>query len=199
MHALAAVSPRPLEGRLTLRPTPRDPDLALAERARAGDREAFGRLFERHAGFVHGILLARAPAREVPDLVQDAFAAALGAIGSLGDAARFAPWLATIARNLARDARRSTRSRTPLEDDPIDPRAAGCTPADAAASAELIAIVRELPEAYRETLVLRLVEGLSGPEISARTGLTHGSVRVNLHRGMKLLRERLGDAGSEAS
>ena len=121
MHALAAVSPRPLEGRLTLRPTPRDPDLALAERARAGDREAFGRLFERHAGFVHGILLARAPAREVPDLVQDAFAAALAAIGSLGDAARFAPWLATIARNLARDAQRSTRSRAPLEDDPVRP------------------------------------------------------------------------------
>jgi RNA polymerase sigma-70 factor (ECF subfamily) len=198
MHVLSAVSPRPVEGRLTLRPTPRDPDLTLAERARAGDREAFGRLFERHAGFVHGILLARAPAREVPDLVQDAFAAALGAIESLGDAARFAPWLACIARNLARDAARSTRARAPLEDDPVDPRAARCTPADAAASAELLAIVRELPEAYRETLVLRLVEGLSGPEISAHTGLTHGSVRVNLHRGMKLLRERLGDAGEAA-
>jgi RNA polymerase sigma-70 factor, ECF subfamily len=49
-----------------------------------------------------------------------------------------------------------------------------------------------LPEAYRETLVLRLVEGMTGPEIAARTGLTAASVRVNLHRGMKLLRERLG-------
>jgi RNA polymerase sigma-70 factor (ECF subfamily) len=40
--------------------------------------------------------------------------------------------------------------------------------------------------------VLRLVEGMTGPEIAARTGLTAASVRVNLHRGMKLLRERLG-------
>jgi RNA polymerase sigma-70 factor (ECF subfamily) len=40
--------------------------------------------------------------------------------------------------------------------------------------------------------VLRLVEGLSGPEIAQRTGLTPASVRVNLHRGMKLLREKLG-------
>jgi RNA polymerase sigma-70 factor, ECF subfamily len=48
-----------------------------------------------------------------------------------------------------------------------------------------------LPEAYRETLILRLVEGMTGPEIAARTGLSHGSVRVNLHRGMQQLREKL--------
>jgi RNA polymerase sigma-70 factor (ECF subfamily) len=56
----------------------------------------------------------------------------------------------------------------------------------------VLAAIRELPDAYRETLVLRLVEGMTGPEIAARTGLTAGSVRVNLHRGMKQLRERLG-------
>ena len=55
-----------------------------------------------------------------------------------------------------------------------------------------LAAIRALPEAYRETLVLRLVEGLSGPEIAAVTGLTPESVRVNLHRGFRLLRERLG-------
>jgi RNA polymerase sigma-70 factor (ECF subfamily) len=52
--------------------------------------------------------------------------------------------------------------------------------------------VRRLPEAYRDTLLMRLVEGMSGHEIADRTGLTPASVRVNLHRGMKLLRERLG-------
>ena len=54
-----------------------------------------------------------------------------------------------------------------------------------------LALIRTLPEAYRETLVLRLSEGLTGPEIAQRTGLTPASVRVNLHRGMKLLREKL--------
>ena len=48
-----------------------------------------------------------------------------------------------------------------------------------------------MPEAYSETLTLRLVEGMTGPEIAARTGLTPASVRVNLHRGMKLLREQV--------
>ncbi len=50
--------------------------------------------------------------------------------------------------------------------------------------------MRELPEAYRDTLVMRFVEGMTGPEIAAHTGLTHGSVRVNLHRGMQMLREK---------
>ena len=52
--------------------------------------------------------------------------------------------------------------------------------------------IKDLPEAYRETLMLRLVEGMTGQEIADRTGLTAASVRVNLHRGMKLLREKLG-------
>ena len=51
--------------------------------------------------------------------------------------------------------------------------------------------IRSLPEAYRDTLVLRLVEGMTGPEIARRTGLTPDSVRVNLCRGMKLLRQAL--------
>ena len=55
----------------------------------------------------------------------------------------------------------------------------------------VLAVIRSLPEAYRETLILRLVEGMTGPEIAARTGLTAGSVRVNLCRGMQQLREKL--------
>ncbi len=56
-------------------------------------------------------------------------------------------------------------------------------------------MLRDLPDAHRETLALRLVVGLSGEEIAQLTGLTHGSVRVNLHRGMELLRERLREGG----
>ena len=68
---------------------------------------------------------------------------------------------------------------------------AGQTQAQTREATEILEIIRSLPEAYRETLVLRLVEGMTGPEIAARTGLSHGSVRVNLHRGMQQLRERL--------
>jgi RNA polymerase sigma-70 factor (ECF subfamily) len=42
--------------------------------------------------------------------------------------------------------------------------------------------------------MLRLVEGMTGPEIAEQTGLAPASVRVNLCRGMKLLRDELGDS-----
>jgi len=154
------------------------------EAARHGDREAFGRLYEAHAPLVHGILFARLPSGLVDDLVQEVFLIALRRLSQLRDAACFGPWVAAIARNRARDVhRRGVREEALPE-----------LPAPDGPSAEALAAVaalRSLPEAYSETLALRLVEGLTGPEIAERTGLTPGSVRVNLHRGMKLLRARL--------
>jgi len=159
--------------------------------ARGGDRAAFACLYRRYARMVHGILLARGPRGEVEDLVQDVFLQALRELRSLREPAAFGGWLARLARNRAVDA---LRARRPSE--PVDPE----TPAAASTHAEALAvmtIIRALPEAYREPLTLRLVEGLTGPEIAELTGLTPGSVRVNLHRGMELLRERLGVTAHE--
>jgi RNA polymerase sigma-70 factor (ECF subfamily) len=61
-------------------------------------------------------------------------------------------------------------------------------------AAVILDAIKSLPDAYREPLILRLVEGMTGPEIAARTGLTCGSVRVNLHRGMQQLRARLSSS-----
>ncbi|HEY9233068.1 MAG TPA: sigma-70 family RNA polymerase sigma factor [Blastocatellia bacterium] len=166
------------------------PEVALVEAVRAGDREAFGRLYALYAPMVHGILLARVPYRDVDDLVQDVFLSALKRLGALRDAAAFGGWLAMIARNRAVDYYRRARETEELTDEmPV------ASHHDAEAeheAARMLEAVGSLPEAYRETLVLRLVEGMTGPEIAARTGMTAASVRVNLHRGMKLLREKLG-------
>jgi RNA polymerase sigma-70 factor, ECF subfamily len=159
--------------------------------ARKGDRSAFGRLYDLHARAVHGVLLARVPLGFVDDLVQDVFLMALRRLTSLRQPASFGAWIAAIARNAANDFHRRPR---PEEQQAGDSADAECTPAGATDDPEGLLIldaIRKLPEAYRETLILRLVEDLTGPEIAARTGMTHGSVRVNLHRGMHLLREKL--------
>jgi RNA polymerase sigma-70 factor (ECF subfamily) len=144
---------------------------------------------------VHGILLARVPPGDVADLVQEVFLAAWQRLPSLRDPAAFGGWLAMIARNRATDFRRRAAETVELPESLADERTLGgessagaCLDAEAALDA-----IRSLPDAYRETLVLRLVEGMSGPEIAMRTGLTPASVRVNLHRGMKLLRAALAD------
>jgi RNA polymerase sigma-70 factor (ECF subfamily) len=160
----------------------------LVEAVRAGDQEAFNRLYALYAPLVHGIVLARVPRDEADDLVQDVFLTAYRKIDTLRDAASFGPWIGMIARNRAMDFHRTRRETEDLSEEIAH---APSSEEDAEARRALEAI-RSLPEAYRETLVLRLVEGLTGPEIAERTGLTPASVRVNLHRGMKLLREKLG-------
>jgi RNA polymerase sigma-70 factor, ECF subfamily len=137
---------------------------------------------------VHGVLLARVPRRFVDDLVQDVFLMALGRLHTLRDPQAFGGWLAAVARHRAVDHLRAERQTVPITDEIEAPGR------DEGAALAILALLRTLPEAYRETLVLRLVEGMTGPEIAQQTGLTEGSVRVNLHRGIKLLRERVDQA-----
>ena len=162
-------------------------DARLVRDAQNGDEAAFGRLYERYARVVHGLLLARVPRADVDDLVQDVFLTAWRRMDALRDPAAFGGWLAIIARNRATDFHRRAPAYVEL---PATVAAHDATAARTEALA-ILDLIRTLPDAYRETLVLRLVEGLTGPEIADRTGLTAASVRVNLHRGMKLLREKL--------
>ena len=161
-------------------------EMVLVRAVLDGDRDGFGRLYDLYAPLVHGILLARVPRAEVDDLVQDIFLHAYKKLHTLRDASAFGPWIAMIARNRAVDFHRRSKETVEINDE-----LRGSDTQESKA-AEILELIRSLPEAYRETLVLRLVEGMTGPEIAARTGLTAASVRVNLHRGMKLLRERLG-------
>jgi len=151
-----------------------------------GEHDRFGRLYEMYAPLVHGVLLARVPRDEVDDLLQDIFLHAMRKLHTLRNPTAFGPWIAMIARNRAMDFHRASRDMVEVEEN-----TAVAKPMNRTAH-EVLDFIRQLPEAYRETLVLRFVEGMTGPEIAVRTGLTPASVRVNLHRGMKLLRGKMG-------
>ncbi|MGA2979562.1 MAG: sigma-70 family RNA polymerase sigma factor [Terriglobales bacterium] len=173
-------------------------DAILVSAARDGDRAAFGRLYDRYARMVHGVLLAKAPACEAEDLVQEVFLLALRRLSTLRETGSFGAWLAVIARNLANDYHRRSVPEDRLEDDTSESEIKqGNVRGDHQSPAAILDAVKSLPDAYKETLILRLVEGMTGPEIAARTGLTHGSVRVNLHRGMQQLRAKLSPNASK--
>lgn len=163
----------------------------LVDRVCAGDGEAFGEIYRKFAPLVHGVVLARVPQDEVQDIVQDIFLAAYNSIHTLRDKNAIGAWLVTISRNRATEFYRRARPTEELTED-ISSKVSR-----KAEAREILNTIRSLPDAYRETLVLRLVEGMTGEEIAERTGLKPESVRVNLHRGMELLRQKLGIGGKK--
>lgn len=162
---------------------------ALVDAARAGSHAAMASLYQRFAPVVHGVLLGYVQPADADDLTQDVFETALQRLHALHEPAAFPGWILSIARRAALDGkRRAPRIGTAEPEAMADPAATVEQRLDAG---RVLAAIQALPPAYRETLLLRLAEGLTGPEIAARTGLGHGSVRVNLHRGMALLRAAL--------
>ena len=165
---------------------------SLVEAAKSGDRRAYAVLYDRMRAAVHGVILARVPHADAQDLVQETFVTGWTKLGDLREPGAFPGWILEIGRRRAVDHQRSRRrAGTPAGEDELG--RVGVEPAPRAEAFEALGAVLALPEAYRETMIMRLVEGLTGPEIAELTGLTPESVRVNLCRGMKLLKEKLGE------
>lgn len=163
-------------------------DVARAVReARCGSQSAFADLHRRFVPLVHGILIGRFRPALADELTQDCFALAFGRLAQLKEDHKFGPWIATIARRMPAAAQGEVAT-----DDLPEHASTDASPEDRAEAERILRALASLPEAYRETLALRLVEGLGGAEIAALTGLTPDSVRVNLHRGMAKLRAVLG-------
>jgi RNA polymerase sigma-70 factor (ECF subfamily) len=154
-----------------------------------GDRAAFARLNDEFEPTLYGIALSRVSRHAAEDIVHDVFLTVLKHLPALRDPAAFAGWISQITRRKVADHLRRV-PHEPLLDLP-EPSATS----DRGEATAILRVIHTLPEAFAETLVLRFVEGMTGPEIAEHTGMTHGSVRVNLSRGMKLLRQRLSERG----
>ena len=164
----------------------RRPEAALVDRIVAGDEDAFSELYRMFAPTINAVVLARVPRDEVQDIVQEVFISAYRNITSLKDANLVGPWLIRIARNRAAEFYRNFRASEELDEHIRRPQE------KSREAAEILRAIRSLNTAYGETLIMRLVEGMTAKEIAERTGLKPESVRVNLHRGMEKLRESLG-------
>jgi RNA polymerase sigma-70 factor, ECF subfamily len=188
MTALSKMSVQPEE-------SPRDELLErLVTRAQKGNQTAATEIYSRFQKVVYAIALSYTSTHEAADIVQEVFATMIQRIHDVQDPSAFAGWLTTIARRKSIDAYRKRRANVPFDEESPVEIAESSEPASAsttAAARQALQAIRSLPATYREPLIMRLVEGMTGPEISVRTGLTEGSVRVTLHRGMELLRAAL--------
>lgn len=173
----------------------RESDTALVARARAGDREAFGRLVARHQAAVSAVTYSGIGDLGLSeDLAQETFLAAWRSLGELREPEKLRAWLCGIARNLARNAFRRRTADEPLEG-AAEVRAPGPTPLEHTIAREeasqLARALADIPETYREPLVLFYRDGQSVAGVAAALALSEDAVKQRLARGRQLLREEV--------
>jgi RNA polymerase sigma-70 factor (ECF subfamily) len=178
-------------------------------RARSGERAAFDRLFERYRAEVCSVLsrLLDADGDQIEEAVGVVFLSAFQALPHFRGEAAFATWLHSIAANEARGRRRRRellrQREAPLslaaEEELMDTEAPGpeqqCVLSEEARY--LMRAVHALPEPYRTPVTLHCLERVPAAEIAQQLGRPAGTVRYQISRGLRLLRERLERSRSE--
>ena len=183
----------------------------FVEKLRSGDADAFDALVIRFSPEVYGLLYRLTEnAEEASDLTQETFMSALTAIKGFRGDAGVKTWLFRIAINHSRNRFRWWKRRRRDVTVSIDAEIGNSeqkvhetladksrSPEDAAISNEreaaLMGALNELPDIFREAIVLCDIEGLSYDEISVTLGVNIGTVKSRIARGREDLRRKLKD------
>lgn len=179
-----------------------DSEEALVRKARNGDRPAFEELIRRTSRLVFARLyLETVDVHRAEDLLQETLLTAYRSMNKLTEPRAFRTWLLTIAQNVLTDAiRRDLRLKRAGQPSASPQALMGIAdktppPEEQIARRELqlqvLAVLRSLPEEYRLPLTLRYLTGADYETIQMQMGVTNGSLRGLLHRGLKMLQERL--------
>lgn len=175
-----------------------DPDLvALVERAKTGDGEAFAGLYDRYVDQVYGFVYNRVRDRDLAeDLTSDVFLRALRSLERFTwQGVDIGAWLVTIARNRVTDHFKSARARLERPTDEMaeptqdvhrddDPERAALNRDEVAALATAIG---SLAEDHRDVLELRFIRGLTVSETAAAMNRTDGAIKALQYRALKAL------------
>jgi RNA polymerase sigma-70 factor (ECF subfamily) len=184
-------------------------DPVFIEKLKAGDSAAFEKLVDLYSGDIYGLLYRLTQnAEEARDLTQDTFLRVIRSIKGFRGESELRTWLYRIAINESRNRfrwwKRRRRDATVSLDatigrsdmtihDTLSDRSE--SPEEAALKREreyaLHAALLELPEKYREAVVLCDIEGLSYEETAAALGVGIGTVKSRISRGREDLRRRL--------
>lgn len=190
--------------------TPEPSEAELVLRSQSGDRTAFERLVRRSARGVYARLyLEVGRSDRAEDLSQETFLLAWRSLRQLTDPDGFRPWLMSIAKSAVIDAaRRDLRKKRTAGGSRVQEDVIGSItdhrsppPSDGMQREEqrqrVLTLLRSLPEEYRLPLMMRYLQGSDYETISRELGLSNGSLRGLLNRGMAMLRDKAAQTGLE--
>jgi RNA polymerase sigma factor (sigma-70 family) len=170
-------------------------DCRLADRAAEGDRAAFEEIYRRYVNRVYGLCLRlTTDVGEAENLTQDTFIKAWFAIAGYAGRGNLGGWLGRVAVNLWRDQFRATARRGRLmEEVAVEPRHSRDGVIDLLTGLDLERCIARLPEGGRLVFVFHDVEGYTHREIAELLNLAVGTVKAQLHRARRLLRNMLAE------
>lgn len=168
----------------------------LIQKAKAGDAEAFGRLYDMHVDRVYRHIYYRiGNVADTEDLTQQVFLKAWQAIPRYRKTASpFIAWLITISHNLVVDFYRAKKDKVRLPDGVVaeDPESSPEVMAQAHFDQEKLRMaISQLHGDQQRAVLMRFIEGFSFAETADSLGKTEGATRVILHRALKKLRHIL--------
>lgn len=168
----------------------------LVAAARQGDGAAIDALWERHRRWVAAVILAHKPRFEdLEDLIQEVAVTFISKVHTLRDDANLRAWLRIVAVNAARAAGRSGKYRPRAGVDPAILERAGAAVDDrertelSDQAEAMLERVRDLPETYREPLLLRAMHGMRSKQIGELLGIPPATVDTRIARARRMLRE----------
>lgn len=172
-------------------------DAALVAAARGGDMAAFERLYRLHSAKIMGLCLRMTRRHDVAeDCVQRTFIRAWRSLAGFEGRSAFGTWLHRIAVNEVLMHARSRGTRTESDDDAVaavqDVAREGSREHDAGEVMDVERALATLPAGSRHVVVLQAVYGYSHEEVAEMLGIAVGTCKAQLHRGRRLLRERMG-------
>jgi RNA polymerase sigma-70 factor (ECF subfamily) len=171
-------------------------DGALVAAARGGDARAFERLYRQHSGKVMGLCLRMTRRHDVAeDCVQQTFIRAWRSLGAFEGRSAFGTWLHRIAVNEVLSYSRNHGTRAESDDDAVEDAQGSAGDARVHDSGEMMDVeqaLSTLPPGARHVVVLQAIYGYSHEEVAEMLGIAVGTCKAQLHRGRKLLRERMG-------
>jgi RNA polymerase sigma-70 factor (ECF subfamily) len=174
-------------------------DYELAQRAAAGDMQAFEELFRKHRRLVYGLSLRMTQdVAEAEDITQEVFVLLFRKVGGFRGEANFTTWLhrLTVNQVLMRFRKNKARREDSLEDDEGQPRepAAGSAAPRSAQLVDRIALesaIAQLPPGYRAAFILHDIEGHDHEEVARLLGCAVGTSKSQLHKARTKLRKIL--------
>lgn len=177
----------------------------LIERAKAGDRTAFGELIRMHQRRVYACAIQMLADRgEAEDAVQETFLRAYRAIDRFDGRAELSTWLYRICINVSLNTLRRRRRvdaadiQDPRLPEPAaDPSQGATDPRQFAAARELYgklgAALDELSPSLRATVIMVLIDGVPQKEAALALGCSEGTIAWRVHESRRRLREKLGE------